>query len=107
MTKHEVICRDCGKTFDANGGGIYVAASQRYICPQCSEKYYAQARKKAAIKKGFKIFFGIIFALAGFSAPDGGWSIGYFLTAEVMGGALLLWAFWPTIKKVKAKQSES
>ena len=55
-----------------------------------------------------KIGFGILFVLAGFSTPEGGWTIGYFLTALVWGGGLIAWGLMPYLKARKAKaQQES
>ena len=58
-----------------------------------------------------KIAFGVIFILAGFSSPESGWSIGYFLTALVIGGALIAWGIMPYLKarrieKEAAEQAE-
>lgn len=65
-----------------------------------------EGKRKTTIKMGVKIVLGITFALAGFTAPESGWSLGYFLTAEICGGAMLLWAFWPTIQKNRQTQTD-
>ena len=115
--KHMVICVRCGKRFDANLGASYDSTSRRYTCKQCVRQHNAKIRKaRAEIRKEqtgmtqtlgamiAKIATGIIFVLAGFSSPDGGWSIGYFLTALVTGGALIAWGLIPYLQARKAKQ---
>ena len=102
-SKHLVICVKCGKQFDANIGGYYNSHSRRYTCKSCG-KAIKSATKKHSNKKQtklamiLKIVFGILFVCAGFSSPDGGWSIGYFLTAIVIGALLIYWGLKPYLK---------
>ena len=54
-----------------------------------------------------KIAFGVLFILAGFSSPESWWTIGYFLTALVIGGALIAWGIVPYLKpKMALKKQE-
>ena len=52
-----------------------------------------------------RIAIGILFILAGFSTPDDGWTVSYFLTALVMGGALIAWGVCPVMQARKATQT--
>lgn len=133
-SKHLVICVRCGKQFDANRGGYYNRNSRRYTCKSCGRSQKSEIRKqkaairkqKAAIKKQkainrkertgmkqsmgamiAKIAIGVLFVLTGFSSPDGGWTIGYFLTAIVIGGALIAWGLLPYLKARKEKSANS
>ena len=54
-----------------------------------------------------KIAIGALFVFAGFSSPDGGWSVGYFLTALVIGGALIAWGLVPYLSEKKQAQIDS
>lgn len=109
-SKHIVVCQNCGRQFDANRGGYYNRTTRRYTCKSCGNR----ARTGMKQSKGAmiaKIAFGVIFILAGFSSPESGWSIGYFLTALVIGGALIAWGIMPYLKarrieKEAAEQAE-
>ena len=111
-SKHFVICAQCGKQFDANRGGYYNSKSRRYTCKACGKAHQAAVREqRTGMKQSMgamiaKIAFGILFVLAGFSSPEGGWSIEYFLTALVVGGALIAWGLLPYLKVYKEKRAE-
>ena len=111
-SKHLVVCVSCGRQFDANRGGYYNKRSRRYTCKSCgktqivSEREHRTGMKQSTGAMIAKIAAGILFVLAGFSSPDSGWSIGYFLTALVVGGALIAWGIVPYLKVQKAKKQE-
>ena len=105
-SKHIVVCQHCGRQFDANRGGYYNRSTRRYTCKACGN----MARTGMKQSKGAmiaKIVFGVLFILAGFSSPESGWTIGYFLTALVIGGALIAWGIVPYLKpKMALKKQE-
>ena len=120
-SKHMVTCVECGRRFDANYGGTYNRNSRRYTCQSCvnaenaairkanAEKRAAEREAKTGMRQSLgamivKIVFGTLFVLAGFGTPEGGWSIGYFLTAQAMGGGLIAWAIIPWINAQRVKK---
>ena len=111
-TKHMVICKECGRQFNANYGHGYNSKSRRYVCPRCmreiesNRRLYTTGMKQSKVAMILKIVFGLLFIGAGFSSPEGGWSVGYFFTALVIGGALLAWGLVPYFKAKKQKQEE-
>lgn len=121
-SKHMVTCVQCGKRFDANHGGYYNKNNRRYTCKACGKAMNAAYRKqnaeqKAAVreeKTGMrqsigamiaKIAFGLLFIFAGFSSPDDGWTFSYFLTAIVIGAALIAWGLIPYLNAQKVKKT--
>lgn len=110
MQKHMVTCTECGRRFDANWGAAYDKGSRRYVCPRCVRKHNAGVRERQTgmrQSKGAmwaKIVFGILFVCAGFGTPEQGWSVGYFLTALVIGGALIAWGLVPYLRARKEKK---
>lgn len=54
-----------------------------------------------------KIAIGALFVFAGFSSPEGGWSIGYFFTALVIGCALIAWGLVPHLSAKKKAKDDS
>lgn len=105
---HFVICAQCGKKFDANKGAAFDPQAQRYICRQCVSRAKAELRQQnTGMRQSTgamiaKIVFGLLFVMAGFSSPEGGWSVGYFLTALVIGGGLIAWGVLPWLKAKKS-----
>ena len=121
--KHMVICRECGKQFDANVGGYYDKNDRRYVCKKCGttlqkeyrkevkERQAAVREERTGMRQSFgamiaKIAAGALFIVTGFSSPEGGWTLGYFLTAVVMGAALIAWGLLPYLKAKKAKEDK-
>lgn len=122
-SKHMVTCRECGRRFDANFGGYYNKTSQRYTCKKCGDKLkkayrkenkskqVAEREERTGMKQSFgamiaKIAIGILFISTGFSSPEGGWTFSYFLTALVIGAALIAWGLLPYINATKSKTAE-
>ena len=121
-SKHLVTCVECGKRFDANNGGYYNKASRRYTCKSCgkainaaykkenAEKQAAEREKNTGMKQSMgamiaKIAAGALFVIVGFSAPEGGWTFGYFLTCLVVGAALIAWGALPYVNAQKLKKA--
>lgn len=110
--KHMVVCEECGRRFNASYGSYYNKKTRRYTCPQCIRAENADRREATTgmrQSKGAmiaKIAFGVLFVAAGFSSPSDGWTIGYFLTALVIGGALIAWGLVPYLKVKKQKKEE-
>ena len=109
--KHIVTCLDCGKQFDANRGGYYIQDKGRYLCKSCgkarkkvTKQQHKQFKKSAGSVSIPKIAIGLLFVAAGFSSPDSGWTFGYFLTALILGGGLILWGLLPYLKKRKEEK---
>lgn len=113
MQKHMVTCVQCGRQFDANRGGYYNRSSRRYTCKSCARKAQADHNERSTGMRQSrgamiaKIAIGALFIIAGFSSPEGGWSIGYFLTALVIGGALIAWGLVPYLKAKKEASAEA
>lgn len=107
-SKHIVVCQNCGRQFDANRGGYYNRNTRRYTCKACGNmRRTGMKQSKGAMI--VKIVIGVLFILAGFTSPESGWTIGYFLTALVIGGALIAWGLVPYLKpkmELKKQQKE-
>lgn len=117
MQKHMVTCPECGRRFDANWGAAYIKESRRYMCPRCVRKHNKAVRAsraaqqpgqakqgKSGVAMWLKLVFGALFVVSGFAEPESGWSIGYFLTALVLGGSLIAWALIPYFQEKKKKR---
>ena len=106
---HYVICVQCGKQFDANNGAAYDPQTRRYTCRRCVSRNKADRRKaRTGMRQSTgamiaKLVFGFLFVIAGFSSPEGGWTIGYFLTALALGGGLIAWGLVPWLKAKRQK----
>lgn len=120
MAKHMVTCVECGRRFDADFGAYYDKYSRRYTCRRCYKKEQAAMKERAVNNRRqqtgmrqstgamiAKIAFGALFVFAGFSSPEGGWSVGYFLTSLVIGGALIAWGLLPYLTAKKQAQIAS
>lgn len=111
--KHMVKCEYCGRQFDANHGYRYNRQNRRYTCPRCVKLMQGDSRERSTGMRQSrgamiaKIAIGILFMIAGFSSPEGGWSFGYFLTAFVIGGALIAWGLLPYIRAKKEASAEA
>ena len=111
MSKHMVTCMECGRQFDANKGGYYYKDQRRYKCKRCEKNSRANARERSTgMRQSFggmiaKIAIGVLFVCTGFSSPEGGWSIGYFMTALIIGCALIAWGFLPYLRAKKKKKA--
>lgn len=116
-SKHMVTCVECGRRFDANWGGYYNRHTRRYTCKKCGRAMnYKTSRavpgsSAAPARRGpsmggviAKIAIGLFFVICGFSSPSDGWSVGYFLTALVIGGALIVWG---VLSYRKIKEAEN
>lgn len=105
--KHLVICYQCGKQFDANKGAYYNASMKRYACTKCGralKKSNTQSMTKSGQSTGAmiaKVVIGVLFIITAFSSPEGGWTIGYFLTGLIIGCGLILWGIYPHLKVKK------
>jgi DNA-directed RNA polymerase subunit RPC12/RpoP len=111
MAKHMVICKECGKQFDANQKGtLRNRQTGRYTCPSCAKrvmsiqknninisKAAARGMKQSYLVMGIKIFIGIIFFIGTVQQKDiWGWIIGIACT-----GAMLAWGIVPFVKRKK------
>lgn len=111
-SKHMVICEECGRRFNAGIGSYYNKKSRRYTCPQCVKSGnadYREATTGMRQSKGAmiaKIIIGAFFIAVGFSSPESGWTVSYFLTALVIGGSLIAWGLVPYLKAKKAQKEE-
>lgn len=111
--RHMVICDRCGKRFDANRGCDYEPNTRRYTCKTCSRTQQAASREeKTGMRQSMgamiaKIAFGTIFILAGFLPPEEGWSVAYFLTALILGAALIAWGIVPYRKAQERARKEA
>lgn len=117
MSKHMVICKVCGKRFDANKGGFYDAGSRRYICPKCGKahnravKEVEADRREAATgmrqKPGAmiaKIAIGLMFFFVSFGMEDASSVV----IGLVIGLALIAWGLLPwLLPRLKEKKAEA
>ena len=109
-SKHMVICEECGRRFNAGYGSYYNKKSRRYTCPSCVKAHNANVREaKTGMRQSkgamiAKIIIGALFIAVGFSSPDSGWTVGYFLTALVIGGSLIAWGLVPYFKAKKMEK---
>ena len=51
MSKHMVVCKVCGRRFDASNGGFYDAASRRYICKKCGKAHNRAVKEVEADRR--------------------------------------------------------
>ena len=105
-----VVCRECGRQFDANKGGYYDKISGRYTCKSCGRKIKGDLNERSTgmrQSKGAmiaKIAFGAIFVISAFAAFAEGLSdgvakaIGSLLVGLVLGAALIAWGLLPWLK---------
>lgn len=113
MAKHMVTCVQCGRQFDANRGGYYNRSSRRYTCKSCGKRLQADRNERATGMRQSrgamiaKIAIGALFLICGFMSPEGGWTVGYFLTALVIGGALIAWGLLPYLRAKKEASAEA
>ena len=112
-SKHMVICLQSGQRFDVNRGGYYNSQRRRYTFKKCGKALKTATRKQRNGTKQStgamiaKIVIGALFVIAGFSSPDDGWTFGYFLTALLIGGGLILWGLYPQLKAYKKSKIET
>ena len=111
MAKHLVICKSCGKQFDANKGGYYFKAERRYMCSACYSAIVKRNKERAADERErttgmlqstgamiAKIAIGALFVISSFGTG----SIGSVLTGIVIGAALIAWGLLPYLQAKKA-----
>ena len=107
--KHLVVCRECGRQFDANRGGYYDRAAQRYTCKSCGRKIKGDLNERSTgmrQSKGAmiaKIAAGVIFLIVSLSSGEldaAGRGIGI-----VIAAALIAWALLPYFKAKKDREA--
>lgn len=107
--KHMVVCRECGRQFDANRGGYYDRAAQRYTCKSCGRKIKGDLNERSTgmrQSKGAmiaKIAAGVIFLIVSLSNGEldaAGRGIGI-----VIAAALIAWALLPYFKAKKDREA--
>lgn len=115
--KHMVVCRECGRQFDANRGGYYDRAAQRYTCKSCGRKIKGDLNERSTgmrQSKGAmiaKLAFGAIFVISAFGAfADGlsegvGKAIGALLVGLVLGAALIVWGLVPYLNAKREREA--
>ena len=106
--KHMVVCRECGRQFDANHGGYYDKTSQRYTCKSCGKMITGDARERSTgmrQSKGAmiaKIAVGVMFLIVAFT---GELDFGARCIGVVIAAALIAWALIPYFKAKKASEA--
>jgi len=120
MSKHMVVCMNCGRRFDASRGGYYFKTSRRYMCPKCGKEHNREVKEAQADEREArtgmrqstgamiaKIAVGLLFVVSSFATD----SVGATLTGIVIGLALVAWGMlpWWKIKKAEldAKKAEA
>lgn len=104
--KHMVICKECGRQFDASFGAHYDKKSRRYTCPNCFRAknnktiWFGQA-PWAFILKAFMCFTFVLTAFSPDKAKEGWFSTS--VIAMIIGLAFLAWLIIPAIKVKKAE----
>lgn len=113
MSRHLVICKSCGKQFDANKGGRYFKDERRYMCPACYSAIVKREKERAADEREratgmrqsmgamiAKIAIGALFVLSSFGTGE----ISSTLVGIVIGAALIAWGLLPYLKAKKAAE---
>ncbi len=100
MADNLVTCKVCGRRFDpTKERNLYDQGDHSYTCTFCLSGSPASGlpARKPRGKTGtiLRIVFGVMFILAAFGATDEGDST--WITCLVIGAALLIWQFWPSI----------
>ena len=107
MPKHIVICKKCGRQFDASFGAKYDSKSRRYICPRCYNQkttlWFGQ-KPWAFILKAFGCFMFVLTAFSPDKTKDGWFSTS--VIAMVIALAFLAWLMIPALK-LKKKQADA
>ena len=107
--KHTVICRECGRQFDANKGGYYDKLSGRYTCKSCGRKIKGDLNERSTgmrQSKGAmiaKIAIGVIFLIV--SLSSGELDAAGRATGIVIAAALIAWSLLPYFKAKKEREA--
>lgn len=113
MSRHLVICKSCGKQFDANKGGRYFKDERRYMCPACYSAIVKREKERAADERErttgmrqsmgamvAKIAIGALFVISSFGTGR----IDSTLVGIIIGAALIAWGLLPYLKAKKAAE---
>lgn len=127
MSKHNVICLQCGRKFDADEGGYYLPESRRYVCKYCANKQKAKQAEEARARKAAareaeadereektgmrqtraamlaKIVVGVLFLVCSVPFISQG-NIPAFLCGLAVAAALVAWGLVPYLKAKKGKR---
>lgn len=107
--KHIVVCRECGRQFDASKGGYYDKISGRYTCKSCGKKIAGDARERSTgmrQSKGAmiaKIVIGVLFLIV--SLTSGELDLAARGVGIVIAAALVAWGLVPYLKAKKANEA--
>lgn len=127
MKQHIVICKACGRKFNADWGGFYYKKERRYMCTSCHRKLTAEQKPQ---KKGFwevvrdrrndreartamrqspiEIALKLIYGIGCLAAIPEFDEAGEAVIAILLGGGLIAWAVVPWLKarKIRAQWAE-
>lgn len=108
-TKQWRYCGRCGCRFDLDRGGYYENSTGRYTCKTCAKTVNTVPVQKRQSTGAMiaKIAFGALFIATSFSANDAESPITFFMTALIIGGALIAWALVPYFQEKKAAKQEA
>ena len=106
--KHMVVCRECGRQFDANRGGYYDKTSQRYTCKSCGKKIKGDARERSTGMRQSngamisKLVIGVMFLIVAFT---GELDLGARCIGVVIAAAMIAWGLVPYLKAKKDREA--
>lgn len=95
--EHWVVCKVCGSKFDASKKGSHYDGN-RYTCTLCYKNFKNLEKKDSWFKKNWKLIFGPLFIISGFSSI-GQYNWDTVLITFGIGFALLIWHFNPRFRK--------
>lgn len=103
-----VYCGQCGCRFDLNRGGYYTNSTGRYTCKTCAKTVNNVSVRKPQTTGAMiaKIAVGFMFIATAFSANETDTPLTFFLTALIIGGALITWALVLYFQEKKAAKQE-
>lgn len=106
--KHMVVCRECGRQFDANKGAHYDRITQRYTCRSCVKKLQGDARERSSGMRQStgamiaKLVIGAVFLIV---ALTGDLDLSARGVGIVIAAALIAWGLVPYFRAKKASDA--
>ncbi|MBR4691249.1 MAG: hypothetical protein IKP17_00655 [Oscillospiraceae bacterium] len=101
--KRYIVCAGCGRQVDPAQTPVYYDFnSGKNYCESCHSGGAAPVKRRRPWASALRIIFGALFVIIGFDfIKDGDGSTAAF--SLVVGLVLLLWQFWPQLKRLVAR----
>jgi len=100
-----VVCAGCGRQMNAAQTPVfYDFESGKSLCQACHQGSGRKTIKRRKWASVLRIAFGVLFFMVFFDEIGSDPSTAF--TSLIFGAALLIWQFWPWIKKAFAKSRQ-